>query len=186
MCVFIAQFRMRAWSVTTTVLMINLKRVAPSFELVSLLDCAFWHTLLVSFIQLTIKIPIVLRRMGDDDFRLHHLLDLTLLILIHWAHVYVDLLVLRADDAIKWLFTHTFLCEELVHNNREKWIKSKLFNCKWGEATVLSRSKATHISDVRECINKYRNKETIDSTYQFALDFCVTTVVPAYARTNDV
>ncbi len=48
-CVFIAQFQTKAWSVSTTVLMINLKRAAHSFEVISLLDCAFWHILLSSF-----------------------------------------------------------------------------------------------------------------------------------------
>ena len=73
------QFRKEAWSVSATILMINLKRIARSFEVVSLLDCAFWHTLLFS-IHLTIKILIVLDSNNDDEdnFRFDHLLDLSL------------------------------------------------------------------------------------------------------------
>jgi hypothetical protein len=50
-CVFMAQFQTKAWSVSTTVLMINLKRADHSFEVVSLLDCAFdiYFSLSLSF-----------------------------------------------------------------------------------------------------------------------------------------
>lgn len=47
-CVSMAQFRMKAWSVTAIVLMINLKRAVHSFEVVSLLDCAFLTYALLS------------------------------------------------------------------------------------------------------------------------------------------
>jgi hypothetical protein len=109
-CVFIAQFQTKAWSVSTTVLMINLKRAAHSFEVISLLDCAFWHILLSSFFLFDWPLR---SRLFFEEWRWRlpsspsawpHIF----FILIHDVYVYDDLPFIRADDAIKWLFTHTF------------------------------------------------------------------------------
>jgi len=112
-CVFMAQFRMRAWSVTATVLMINLKRAVHSFEVVSLLDCAFLTYTSLSLFDWPLRSRLFFEewrwRLPSSPSAWPHIF----FILIHDVYVYDDLPFIRADDAIKWLFTHTFYVKSL-------------------------------------------------------------------------
>ncbi len=110
MCVFVALFRMRAWSVTATILMINLKRTVHSFVVWSRIIirlCFLTYTSLTTLFEWSLRSRLFFEerwwRLPSSPSAWPHFL----FIVIHYVYVCVDLPFLRADDAIKWLFTDT-------------------------------------------------------------------------------
>jgi hypothetical protein len=196
-CVCMAQFRLKAWTVTAAMLMINLKRAAPSFEVVSLLDCAFWHILFtLSLFKWPLRPRLFFvkwRRLPSWPSAWPHFL----FILIHYVYVYVDLPFIRADDAIKWLFTHTsHVKSSFATIERNKLNLNFSIVSGRGEWPLCLSFVGLHTYKRRAPMYKqtlydtYLVKEKRDNRQyyiqQFVLDFCVTAAVSAYGRTNDV